>query len=114
MHGLSRTLVASLLIVAAAGATTALEPLVGIQWEESFDLALDRADKEGKVVFIAVNMDGEAANERAVKSVYTDRAVAALTEHTSNVIASADRHSRSGACKRFGCTSCDRPLRTWM
>ena len=93
--------------MAAAGATTALEPLGGIQWEESFDLALERADKEGKVVFIAVNMDGEAANERAVKSVYTDRAVAALTEHTANVIASADRHSRSGVCKRFGCTSCD-------
>lgn len=107
MLGLSRPLVASLLIVAAAGATTALEPLGGIQWDESFDLALERADKEGKVVFIAVNMDGEAANERAVKSVYTDRAVAALTEHTVNVIASADRHSRSGVCKRFGCTSCD-------
>lgn len=107
MLGFSRPLVASLLIVAAAGATTALEPLGGIQWEESFDLALERADKEGKVVFIAVNMDGEAANERAVKSVYTDRAVAALTEHTANVIASADRHSRSGVCKRFGCTSCD-------
>lgn len=107
MLGFSRPLVASLLVVAAAGATTALEPLGGIQWEESFDLALERADKEGKVVFIAVNMDGEAANERAVKSVYTDRAVAALTEHTANVIASADRHSRSGVCKRFGCTSCD-------
>ena len=107
MLGFSRTLPASLLLVAATGATTALEPLGGIQWEDSFDIALERADAEGRVVFIAVNMDGEAANERAVKSVYTDRAIAALTEHTVNVIASADRHSRSGACKRFGCTSCD-------
>lgn len=107
MLGFSRTLTASLLLVAATGATTALEPLGGIQWEDSFDIALERADAEGRVVFIAVNMDGEAANERAVKSVYTDRAIAALTEHTVNVIASADRHSRSGACKRFGCTSCD-------
>lgn len=96
-------------LLAAAAISEASSNVVekGITWEESFDLALERADKEGKVVFIAVNMDGEAANERAVKSVYTDRAVAALTEHTANVIASADRHSRSGVCKRFGCTSCD-------
>ena len=96
-------------LLAAAAISEASSNVVekGITWEESFDLALERADKEGKVVFIAVNMDGEAANERAVKSVYTDRAVAALTEHTVNVIASADRHSRSGVCKRFGCTSCD-------
>ncbi|MEE2940742.1 MAG: hypothetical protein VX460_10190 [Planctomycetota bacterium] len=107
MLGPSRPIVTSLLLVAAAGATTAVVPLGGIQWEDSFDLALERADAEGKVVFIAVNMDGEAANERAVKSVYTDRALTALTGHTANVIASADRHSRSGACKRFGCISCD-------
>ncbi|MEE2941271.1 MAG: hypothetical protein VX460_12855, partial [Planctomycetota bacterium] len=107
MLGFSRPLAASLLLVAAAGATTALESSGGIQGEGSFDLALERADAEGRVVFIAVNMDGEAANERAVKSVYTDRALAALTEHTVNVVASADRHSRSGACKRFGCSSCD-------
>ena len=96
-------------LLAAAAISEASSNVVekGITWEESFDLALERADKEGKVVFIAVNMDGEAANERAVKSVYTDRAVAALTEHTANVIASAERHSRSGVCKRFGCTSCD-------
>lgn len=103
----SRPALAFLLAAAAAGAAPHAAPAGDIAWEDTFDLALERADAEAKVIFVAVNMDGEAANERMVEDVYSDKDVIALSEHTVNVIASADRHSKSGACKRFGCSSCD-------
>lgn len=78
-----------------------------IQWEGAYGAALDRARDEGRVVFLAVNMDGEAANERMVEEVYRDRDLVALTEHAVNLVASADVHDRSGTCSRFGCTTCD-------
>lgn len=109
---LARTLVLLLLVGTVLGAALRAAPGTeprarGIVWEDAYDLALEKAAADKKVVFIAVNMDGEAANERMVKKVYKDKALIALTEHTVNLVASANRHSKSGKCPRFGCRSCD-------
>lgn len=77
-----------------------------IAWEGSYDAALKRARDEGRVVFVAVNMDGERANDRMVKDVYTDKSIVALAGQTVNLIASAAHHSESGTCPRFGGISC--------
>ncbi|MFT6111159.1 MAG: hypothetical protein ACJA2W_004089, partial [Planctomycetota bacterium] len=61
----------------------------GIEWADTFDGALMTAVTEGRVVFIAVNMDGERANERMVKNVYGDKRIVALSERSVNLIASA-------------------------
>ena len=77
-----------------------------IEWAESFDGAFTSAVKEGQVVFVAVNMDGERANDRMVEDVYGDKRIVALSERTVNLIASASEHKASGTCRRFGCSSC--------
>lgn len=85
----------------------ATRPLAkGIEWAETFDGALETAATEGRAVFIAVNMDGERANERMLKGVYGDKRIVALSAGSVNLIASADEHKASGTCSRFGCSSC--------
>ena len=78
-----------------------------IEWAPTFDGAFEAAAADDRVVFVAVNMDGERANDRMVDKVYGDRDVRALAEETVNLIASADRHRKSGKCPRFGCEDCD-------
>ena len=79
-----------------------------IQWEATFDGALERAAQEKKVVFIAVNMDGERANDRMAEKVYRDQDVVVLTEWTVNLVASTFVHAKGArACPRFGGLSCD-------
>ncbi|MDG1984868.1 MAG: hypothetical protein P8M11_09890 [Planctomycetota bacterium] len=80
---------------------------VDIQWSPSLDAALEAAAAEEQVIFIAVNMDGERANDQMAKKVYKDRKIKDLAEGTVNLIASADRHRKSGKCPRFGCESCE-------
>lgn len=78
-----------------------------IRWEESLDAALARAKAESKVVFVAVNMDGEGANERMAKNVYRDDVVTKLAADTVNVIASPADHGAAGKpCPLFKTLSC--------
>ncbi|MCP3920265.1 MAG: hypothetical protein GY711_32465 [bacterium] len=83
-------------------------PAVGdIAWQSSLDAARTLAAEESRVVFVAVNMDGERANERMLAEVYTDKRVRELAEQTVNVIASNDVHAKEGReCKRFGGMTC--------
>lgn len=79
----------------------------GIVWQKDAEAALARAAAEKRVVFVAVNMDGEAANERLVAKVYTDKAVVALSAHTLNVVASASEHvAGDKPCPRFAGLTC--------
>ncbi|MGD2017948.1 MAG: hypothetical protein PVJ89_07530 [Planctomycetota bacterium] len=91
----------------ALALASALGGAAGIDWTATFEGALERAAAEERVVFIAVNMDGERANERMVDKVYGDRDIQRLASETVNLIASADRHRKSGKCPRFGCADCD-------
>lgn len=78
-----------------------------IRWESSFEAALARAKAESKIVLVAVNMDGEGANERMAKNVYRDDVVAKLAADTVNVIASpADHGSSDKPCPLFKSLSC--------
>ncbi|MBC8403659.1 MAG: hypothetical protein H8E15_00410 [Planctomycetes bacterium] len=76
-----------------------------IVWQKDLKVAQDLATAENKVVFIALNMDGERANDRMAKDVYSDKQVIALTEKTLNVVGSRFEHG-SGECKRFGGVTC--------
>src|SRR6185436_21095190 len=78
-----------LFLTAALGAPAAND----IQWQSSFEKTPPPAAAEKKVVFLAVNMDGEKANERMLEKVYTDKALIELSTHTLNLIASAAEHT---------------------
>lgn len=80
----------------------------GIAWRTSLSETQREAGASQSVVFLAVNMDGERANDRMVKEVYSDKAIQSLSTHTLNLIASNDTHSSSGkTCKRFGEITCE-------
>jgi len=92
------------LLIAVALAT----PVAGgIDWHPTFEDALALAASEEKVVFIAVNMDGERANNRTVKEVYGDKQILALSELTVNLVASNATHVKGDRpCSRFGAITC--------
>ncbi len=82
-------------------------PKGGITWDPIYEDALARAASEKKVVFIAVNMDGERANDRMVKEMYKEKSILELSTSTINLIASNSTHSQGDkTCKRFGGVSC--------
>ncbi|MGB0331850.1 MAG: HEAT repeat domain-containing protein [Planctomycetota bacterium] len=98
----------SLALLAVSAAAPLLPVRVAdIQWAPSFDEALEVAASEEKVIFIAVNMDGERANDQMAEKVYKERDIQELAAETVNLIASAGRHRKSGKCPRFGCVSCE-------
>jgi hypothetical protein len=78
-----------------------------IAWESSYESAMTRAREQGRVVLIAVNMDGEGANDHMAQRVYTDKRVAELTSSTVNLLASRSVHAPSGPCKRFAGIACE-------
>ena len=81
-------------------------PSGGIEWQASYELALTQAKAENKVVFVAVNMDGERANERMVREVYRDKVITKLAGETINLVSSNNTHGSGKACSRFGSISC--------
>ena len=81
-------------------------PSAGIEWQASYELALIQAQAENKVVFVAVNMDGERANDRMVKNVYRDKVIVKLAAETINLVASNNTHGSGSVCSRFGSISC--------
>lgn len=70
-----------------------VRPPAEIAWQASFEATLARAATEKKVVFLAVNMDGEKANERMREKVYADKQIVELSGATLNVVASAAEHA---------------------
>lgn len=84
--------------------TSPVEAQIG--WESTFEAATTRAKQEGRLVFVAVNMDGEGANDHLAEQVYRDKRVLELTASTVNVVASRFEHSSGSACKRFAGIAC--------
>jgi HEAT repeats len=66
-----------------------LIPGGGITWSPSLEQAKAQALAETKVIFVAVHMPGERANERMAKRVYTDKTITQLSERTLNLVAMA-------------------------
>ncbi|RMH05154.1 MAG: HEAT repeat domain-containing protein [Planctomycetota bacterium] len=78
-----------------------------IAWEKDWDAALARAAAEHKAVFIAVNMDGERANDFLAEKVYREKAVVSLAGNLVCLAASAEEHAGAGRpCKRFPGLTC--------
>jgi len=78
-----------------------------IEWQTSLEACLARAPAESKVVFLAVNMDGEPANERMAEGVYRDKTIVRLSERTLNAVASASPHPDwERPCPRFRGIAC--------
>lgn len=75
-------------------------------WTESYESAFVAAQSRDTIVFLAVNMDGEAANDEAAKKLYTDKLILPLATETVNLVASRFEHSGSGPCPRFGSNPC--------
>ncbi|MBK7642242.1 MAG: HEAT repeat domain-containing protein [Planctomycetes bacterium] len=90
-----------------ASLALACSPTADITWLPSLEKAQERALAEKKVVFLAVNMDGERANDRMAEKVYTDKTVVELSTHTLNVVASAAEHAGAEKpCPRFPGITC--------
>lgn len=97
----------AMLFIAAPLLAVAPRPAADIAWEPSLEKALERAKSERKILFVAVNMDGEGANDRTAKFVYKDKDVTALAASTVNVVASLARHADAGKpCGRFAGIEC--------
>lgn len=102
----SRISLASLVALIAIGTSSARTLTAGdITWEGDWAAAKARSASETKVLFLAVNMDGERANDRLANKVYHDKRVVELAGFTVPVIASAHEHS-SRTCNRFGTVEC--------
>lgn len=98
-----RSVIATLLLLPLLPAATG----PAVAWEKDYDAALARAKAEGKALFVAVNMDGERANDTLAEKVYQDKEVVALSEKLVCLVASRDEHAGAGkACPRFGAVSC--------
>lgn len=87
--------------------TTPTHGFASIPWEGDYDQALERSGTEGRVLFVAVNMDGERANDLMAEETYRDDVIVELAGHSVNVIASTFEH-RSGdrPCSRFDGITC--------
>jgi hypothetical protein len=92
-------------LVLALAATAPQKPAV--VWTPRWDDAFADAAQNKKVVFLALNMDGEAANDRMVSKVYTDPRIVAASKLTVNLPASRFEHAADGKpCARFGPLTC--------
>lgn len=78
-----------------------------VTWDSSYETAMARAREQGRVVLVAVNMDGEGANDYLAQQVYADKRILDLTSSTVNLVASRSSHASSGPCKRFAGIACD-------
>lgn len=82
-----------------------LAPAAGIRWSASHDEALAAARSANRVVFLAVNMDGERANDELAEKTYGEKSIVNFSQLTENLVASAFEHS-SGKCSRFSGIEC--------
>ncbi len=96
------------LIVICAGLTFAGQPETGvtISWERSYAGGVAKSKADSKILFLAVNMDAEAGNDRTVKNIYSNPQMATLTTETVNLIASTGQHRASGDCPHLGAVTC--------
>lgn len=79
----------------------------GITWETHYASALGVARTDMRVIFLAVNMDGERANDYLAEETYFDEEIVALSKRSLNLVASAFMHGRSGGkCSRFPGVQC--------
>ena len=78
-----------------------------IEWLPSLDAALEEAKRDGKPVFIAINMDNERANDEVIRQHYKDPTLIKLASRTAALFASKHDHgSGERPCARSGVVTC--------
>ncbi len=101
----SRTPLAAALVLTVLSAGVARAQ---IAWEGDFQAAKQRAAAEKRVLFVAINMDGEKANQEMATKTYADPMIVAWSQQTVNLIASKyDHRSGTKPCPRFGSIPCE-------
>lgn len=76
-----------------------------VVWEKDWDAAFARATTENRIVFLAVNMDGEKANDLLAAKTYRDELLLPFAARTVNLAASRFEHGGK-TCARFDGLSC--------
>lgn len=77
----------------------------GIVWQTEWETAFTQARDEKRVVLLAINMDGEKANDRLAKETYRSKEVGGATTEIVALIGSQSEHG-SGSCSRFAGLDC--------
>ncbi|MFG0320607.1 MAG: HEAT repeat domain-containing protein [Planctomycetota bacterium JB042] len=78
-----------------------------IEWRSTAEAAFEEAKRDGKVVFVAINMDGERANDEMVAKHYQDSTIAKLAKLTVPLFASKEEHdSGDRPCPRGDVVTC--------
>jgi len=84
-----------------------------VVWQRSLEEALAKAKAENKPLFLAVNMDGERANDVLATKTYGEKSFEELAARTVNALASAAEHAALGKpCTRFDGLECMHHRRT--
>jgi hypothetical protein len=94
-----------LLVALLLGGPAGLVAQSGIAWTPSFPAALEKARAENKPIFVAINMDGERANDEMANDVYKDSALVELSKQTVNLFCSKDDHGAK--CTRVAGIGCE-------
>ncbi len=93
-----------------------------IAWHSTVDAAVETAKRDHRVILVAVNMDGERANDQLAEDHYRDPTIGRIAANTCALIASRfDHGSGSSPCPRFGHVTCAEHLaiervvrKTWL
>ncbi len=82
-------------MIATLTATALLLLPADITWTKSVSEAKARAAEESRVIFVAVHMPGERANEHMATKVYRDSTITKLADRTVNLLAMSMEHFRA-------------------
>lgn len=97
----------SLQVCAALASGLLLSPSsVNFEWQANYEEALELAAEEKKIVFIAVDFEGEGRSDAFLEKLTKDKTVRALAEQTLNVVAADSLHKKKGDCSRFKGMEC--------
>lgn len=99
-------MIALITVQLALAAGLALAP-ADFEWQTSYESALRTAASEQRVVFVAVDHEGEARCDRFLKTLTKDKRLLALAEETLNVPVSFETHREKGSCPRFKGLECN-------
>lgn len=88
------------------------QPAPAFEWSYDLSIAMETAKAENRVVFVALDHEGEGRCEHFLKKVIKDKAVAALSAASLNVVGTAQTHAKGRKCGRFDGIACSDHVRT--
>ncbi|MDF1800089.1 MAG: HEAT repeat domain-containing protein [Planctomycetota bacterium] len=88
------------------------QPAPAFEWSYDLSIAMETAKAENRVVFAALDHAGEGRCEHFLKKLIKDKAVAALSAASLNVVGSTETHAKGRKCGRFDGMACSDHVRT--